>query len=346
LTPCAVISDITHLFTDSDASPEMVAQLQHRVPNLTICAAETTSSFSQQRGIDRSHYRIGFANLSETLPFAIDVRRGLERAVKEAGNIDLIVSDNQLNASTAIHIADELLRKGVDLMIEYQIDESIGGMLMNRFQQAHVPVIAVDIPLVGATFFGADNYQAGLLAGSGLGEWINAHWDGECQSLVVLEEPRAGSLPAARMQGQIDGLINSLSRREIPTIFRLDSSNNSDVSADEMYALLQRLPQTERIAVLCFNDEAALGALSAADEAGRTQHVAIVGQGADWRAREAIRRPGSRIIGSTGLMPEQYGARLIDTALKILRGEPVAPAIYTPCVFITADNIGQYYPLA
>lgn len=74
--------------------------------------------------------------------------------------------------------------------------------------------------------------------------------------------------------------------------------------------------------------------------------MVIVGQGADWRAREAIRSHGARIIGSTGFMPEQYGTRLIDTALKILRGEPVPPAIYTPCVFITTDNIDQYYPSA
>ena len=41
------------------------------------------------------HYRIGFANLGENMPFPVDVRRGLERAAQAAGNIDLVVADNQ-----------------------------------------------------------------------------------------------------------------------------------------------------------------------------------------------------------------------------------------------------------
>ena len=40
--------------------------------------------------------------------------------------------------------------------------------------------------------------------------------------------------------------------------------------------------------------------------------VVIVGQGADRRAREEIRKPGTRFIGSTAFMPEKYGARLIE----------------------------------
>ena len=40
---------------------------------------------------------------------------------------------------------------------------------MDTFQRAGIPVIAVDIPLPGATFFGADNYRAGRMAGEALG---------------------------------------------------------------------------------------------------------------------------------------------------------------------------------
>ena len=56
-------------------------------------------------------------------------------------------------------------------MIEYQIDEQAGSRIMDYFRQAGIPVIAVDIPMVGATFFGVDNYRAGYLAGVALGDW-------------------------------------------------------------------------------------------------------------------------------------------------------------------------------
>ena len=42
------------------------------------------------------------------------------------------------------------------------------------------------------------------------------------------------------------------------------------------------------------------------------------------------------IIGSTAYWPEQYGERIIPLALRILRGEPVPPAVYMEHTFVSA----------
>jgi len=47
LTPFASISEIAHIFTDSDIAPAVVEQLQQRVANLTICEENTISSFTR-----------------------------------------------------------------------------------------------------------------------------------------------------------------------------------------------------------------------------------------------------------------------------------------------------------
>ncbi|HSM56075.1 MAG TPA: substrate-binding domain-containing protein, partial [Candidatus Sulfomarinibacteraceae bacterium] len=233
---------------------------------------------------------------------------------------------------------------GIDLAIEYQIDEGVGNRLMAKFRQAEIPVIAVDIPMVGASFFGADNYRTGHAAGVALGKWVDDHWDGEVDRMIVLEEPRAGAQPAARIQGQIDGFQEVLG--ELPeALFKyLDGGNTRHISEERTRAVLAQWPEQHCIAVLCFNDDNALGALDAARSLGREEHVAIVGQGADSSLRPEIRRRNSRIIGSTSFMPEQYGEALVEMALKILRGEPVPPADYIEHVFINADNIDLFYP--
>ena len=73
----------------------------------------------------------------------------------------------------------------------------------------------------------------------------------------------------------------------------------------------------------------------------REQDIVIVGQGADRRVREEMSHPGCRIIGSTAYEPERYGEQLIPLALKILRGEPVPPAVYIEHVFIPAAQATQ-----
>jgi ribose transport system substrate-binding protein len=182
------------------------------------------------------------------------------------------------------------------------------------------------------------------MAGVALGEWVRREWHGRIDHLFVLEEPRAGSLPEARVQGQLDGLQECLGQVPGDQVHYIDCGNTSAISEAGVAEMLQRMPDGRHIAIISFNDEAAYGALQAARKSDRESDVVIVGQGADRLIHGELRNPESRLIGSTAYMPERYGERLMDLALKILRGESVPPAVYMSHVFINADNIDQFYP--
>ncbi len=341
-SPFAATEQIDYLVTDSEVPPEMIQQLHRNRVNLIVCGQNSVRSYSVPT--TTAQYTIGFANLSEDLPFAVAVRRGLERAAALRSNIDLVIVDNKLSGAEALRLADHLINRGVDLAIEYQIDYRTGNLLMDKFHRAGVPVIAVDIPMVGATFFGVDNYRAGLDGGQAFGRALQETWDGVYDYLLVLEEPRAGSLPAARIQGQLDGVSEILGPIPPEKLIFLDSGNTVQVSEAEVTRALQAHPTARRVGVLSFNTDAALGALRAARRLDREEHVLIVGQGADRLLLNEIRQPGSRVIGSTTYMPQNYGSRLIDIAVKILKGESVPPAVYIEHQFVTRENIDEIYP--
>lgn len=341
--PLVGLDNISNLLTDSDVSNEFIEQVRETGVNLLVCGENTVRSYSAQDG--KPKYTLGFANQSEELPFAVAVRRGVERAAVAHQDIDLVFADNKLSGEEALRVADKLIARGVDLAMEYQIDYQMGSLIMDKFQRANIPVIAVDIPMVGATFFGVDNYRSGHVAGIALGEWVQQNWQGEFDYLIVLEELRAGSLPAARIKGQLDGLeevIGSLSEEKI---IRLDSGNTSAISEAEVAKTLQAHPAAHRLAIVSFNTDAALGALRAARYLGREEDVIIVGQGADQLLLDEIRKPASRVIGSTAYMPELYGEKLLEIAVKLLQGEPIPPAVYTEHVFVHVGNIDQFYPV-
>ncbi len=340
LTPFAALEQITHIFTDSNLDPQWIPQLQKFPVALTVCS-DTTITAYQPHGQETRHYRIGFANLTEDGPFYVDVRRGLERAAHEAGNIDLIIADNQLNGDRAVEIAEQFVRQDLDLVIEYQIDARAGNRIMDRYRQADIPVIAVDIPMIGATFFGVDNYRAGRMAGAALGQWIQHVWGGQLDRLIVLEEPRAGALPGSRIQGMLEGVYAIIGEVPVARRVTLNSGNTSEMSEAQLTEALKHLPGLHRLAVICFNDDAAIGALAAARKLHRENDVVSVGQGADRRVREELKKADSRIIGSTAYWPEQYGEKIIPLALKILRGEPVPPAVYIEHTFVSAEETAK-----
>ncbi len=341
LSPCLNMKSLTNVVTDSKVSPDFVNQLREAEVTVTVCGERTVTSYRSDSR--QTSYRIGFANLTETgIPFAIDVRRGLERAAKEQ-HVGLVLADNQLSGEQALRVADYLIEKQVDLAIEYQIDAATNTLIMNKFLQAGIPVIAVDIPMVGATFFGADNYRSGQIAGVALGKWIQDRWEGQYDRLIILEEKRAGELPAARITGQLDGFQEILGKVPADKCICLDSGNTSHLSAMRVFETLQTLSDCHRIAILSFNDDAAYGALRAARDLGRESDVAIVGQGLDRVIRNELRKRNSAIIGSTAFMPDRYGEKLIELAKGILKGEPVPPAVYMEHVFIDSTNIDEYY---
>jgi ribose transport system substrate-binding protein len=118
-----------------------------------------------------------------------------------------------------------------------------------------------------------------------------------------------------------------------------------DEAAPFVARFLPDLPRNARIAIVGINDEAVLGALAAFEEAGRLDQVVAVGQNADRLGRAALRRPHFPFIGTTRYAPESYGEKLLQLALRILKGEPVPPAVYNQHVFITKENLDKYYPL-
>ena len=217
----------------------MVQRFTTRLPETGVW--ETHRKYIDIHYIVSGQERIGFANLTETQPFAVEVRRSLERAVQEAGNVDLVLADNQLDPAVALQVGERFLQQGLDLVIEFQIDEQTGNRLMSRFQEAGLPVIAVDIPMVGATYFGVDNYKAGYLAGSAMGDWVCTHWSGQWDQVLVLEEPRAGALPASRIAGQLDGLKARLGEIPPEKQVRLNCANTAEKSAAELEAIVDAL---------------------------------------------------------------------------------------------------------
>ncbi len=341
LKPFARMEQISHIITDDAIDSKTVKRLREFKLSLTICGEHTIQSFSSSDK-ERVHYKIGFAGLSEQVPFAVEVRRGLEQAAKEYSSIDLVIADNDLSGDKAIQIAERFIEQKLDLVIEYQIDENVGNFLLNRFHQNNIPVIAVDIPIVGATYFGVDNYQAGLLAGKALADWILSYWYGKVDYVFVLEEKRAGPLPAARIQGQIHGLEQRLEILVDEQKVLLDSGNTTKRSFEQTLNALNQIESDAKIAVLCFNDDAALGALAAFKKLNREDRAAIVGQGADGLMRQKIKDQVPSIVGSTAFMPEQYGKGIIELALKIINQEAVPPAIYIQHRFIDKKSINDF----
>lgn len=291
----------------------------------------------------RKRYRIGYAAQGQDSSFPREVHASLRRAA-ERENVELIVVNNRYQPKVALRNAEDLIRERVDLAIEFQTDEAIAPAIASRYLEADIPLIAIDIPHPGATYFGANNYQAGLLAGRYLGQWARSRWSGQVDEVLLLELARAGSLVHARISGLLAGLKETLHEAlETCRVTTLDGDGQFKTSIERVRRHL-RQSRARHVLVGAANDPSALGAARAFQEAGRAVSCAIVGQNAEPDARAELREPRTPLIGSVGYFPERYGDGLIGLAFAILAHRQTPPAVFVRHQLITTENVDSLYP--
>ncbi len=287
--------------------------------------------------------RLGFGSHSGEFAFSRDVADGLSRAAREQG-VELLVLDNRYSAKIAIRNAETFIREGVDLVIEFQADEHFAApVISSKLMEANIPLIAVEVPHPGATYYGADNYQAGLIGGRHLGRFAKQQWHGEVDEVLLMELRMSGPIPAARLTGTLVGIQEILPGLDERRVVRLDGNGRFGTSLESVRRHLRR-SSARHVLVGAINDPSAIGALRAFEETGRADRCAVVGQNASAEARMELRRQDSRLIGSVGYFPERYGGAIITLALDILRKKPVPPAVFARHQLVTRENVDHLYP--
>jgi ribose transport system substrate-binding protein len=104
----------------------------------------------------------------------------------------------------------------------------------------------------------------------------------------------------------------------------------------EMESALSRFPKID--CVYAHNDPGAHGAYLAAQAAGREKEICFVG--IDALPQEGVAYVGQGILDATFQYPTG-GAEAIDTALKILKGQPVPKEITLGSRLFDKDTIAQ-----
>lgn len=296
---------------------------------------------SRFRPLRNRRLLVGYAAQSEVVPFISTVTESLVAAARDM-DVDLIVLNNRASRKVALRNADLLVERKVDVAIEFQRISEIATQVADRFHKAGIPLIAVDNPHPDAVYFGADNYKAGRMGGAHLGRWAAQHWEGKPDEIVLIQSSLSPVLEA-RMMGIHDGITSVIPRGAALPVFRYDTQGRHERTVDAMRRHLGR-SRSQRILVGSVNDTCALAALATFVEFSREHHCAIAGQDAVIEARQEMRRPNTRLVGSVAYFPEAYGERLIRLAIDLLDNRQHSQTIFTKHCLVTPENVNKIYP--
>jgi ribose transport system substrate-binding protein len=294
-------------------------------------------------------YRLGYAQLSGDQPFCQKLTQGLLDAAAKA-RVELLVTDNHDSPEQAVKNVAWLIAQRVDFVIEYQFHHRAAPVLADMLHKAGIPTLAIDIPMPNATYFGVDNYAAGLLGGNALAGFAKDHWRGHVDRILLLEITEAGPVPQARIMGTVDGIQKALPKLDERCVLHKNGKGTEVGSYLATRRIIRSLEEREHLLIAAANDNCACGAIRAVREAGREEFTAIMAQG--WGPDDALdaelRKADSPLIGAVAYFPEKYGSKILPIVLQSLNGQPIPPAVYIEHKLISRSDVltpaGTYSP--
>jgi ribose transport system substrate-binding protein len=293
---------------------------------------------SNVKPIARSRYRLGYASQGEDASFSQEWSDSILRAAAEE-HMDLLALNNGFDRETALRNVDQFIREKVNLVIEHQFNEQLAPIISSKLLDAGILLIAMGTAHPGATYYGGNNYGAGLIGGRYLGRWAKKVWK-EADELILLELSMAGPLLQSRLTGVEVGVKEMLPN--IPVLHLRGTAQFGDTL--ELVRKHLNHTMARKILVGAANDPCALGALRAFEESGLVENCAVMGQGGSAEGREELRRPKTRLVGTVAFFPEKYGEHIIALALDILNKKPVPPAVFVDHQLLTPANVDHFYP--
>lgn len=255
-------------------------------------------------------------------PFFVTMKEGAEAKAQELG-YRLIVLDSQNDPSKELANVEDLVVRGVKAILINPTDSDAVANAIRLANSSNIPVMTLDRGANNGktvSHIASDNMAGGKLAAEFIFQRLGAG------AKVIQLEGIAGT-SAARERGE--GFRLGAIEHKLTIL----ASQPADFDRTKGLNVLENLLISNRDANAVFaqNDEMALGAVRAAQAAGKS--LLIVGFDGTEEGIAMVKR--KRLAATIAQQPELIGALGVESADKLLKGQTVEAFIPVPLKVIS-----------
>lgn len=278
-------------------------------------------------------FLIGMSQCNLGEPWRVQMNKDLaEAAAAHKDEIDISFKDAQNSSETQQSQVREFIQQKVDLLIISPKESRPLTKPVADAMDAGIPVIVLDRAVEGdkyTCFIGADNVKIGEEAGKFMVKALGGKGD-----IVELK----GLMTSVPGQDRHNGFMKGIAGSQLRIIFDADCQWLEPNAQREMKSALARFPKID--GVYGHNDPSAHGAYLAAQQEGKGREKTIKFVGIDALPHEGVKYVKDGILTATFQYPTG-GKEAIETALKILKKQPVEKKIVLGTRIYTKENVDK-----
>ncbi|MFF0424907.1 ABC transporter substrate-binding protein [Streptomyces sp. NPDC004520] len=308
---------------------------------LTACTTEPAATGSPGKGSSDGKLVIGFAQVGAESGWRTANTKSIREAAEKAG-IELKFSDAQQKQENQIKAIRTFIQQKVDVIAFSPVVESGWDTVLKEAKNAGIPVILTDRAIdsqdtsLYRTFLGSDFVKEGQEAG----KWLVKEYAGTSDTVNVVElQGTTGSAPANDRKAGFAEAIKGESK------FKIVASQTGDFTRAKGKEVMQAfLKSHEDIDVLyAHNDDMALGAIQAIEEAGKKPGTDIKVISVDGIKDAFVAMKDKKINVVVECNP-LLGDQLMDLAKKVAAGKDVPRRVETKEGVFTQDQAEAALP--
>ncbi|MFJ1792989.1 ABC transporter substrate-binding protein [Kitasatospora griseola] len=290
---------------------------------LTACGSGGAGSAGKGSG---HKLVVGFSQVGAESGWRTANTKSIQEAAKKAG-IELKFSDAQQKQENQIKAIRSFIQQKVDVIAFSPVVESGWDTVLKEAKDAHIPVVLTDRSVdskdesLYVSFLGSDFVEEGRKAG----DWLVKEYAAAAGPVNIVQlEGTTGSAPANDRKSGFADVVKADPK------FKVVASQTGDFTRakgkEVMQAFLKSQPKID--VLYAHNDDMALGAIQAVEEAGKKPGSDIKIVSVDG-VRDAFTAMSQGKINYVVECNPLLGDQLMDLAKKIKAGEQVPRRIKT-----------------
>ncbi|MFI1977058.1 ABC transporter substrate-binding protein [Streptomyces wedmorensis] len=311
---------------------------------LTACTTEpapTGTTGGTGKGSSDGKLVLGFAQVGAESGWRTANTKSVREAAEKAG-ITLKFSDAQQKQENQIKAIRTFIQQKVDVIAFSPVVESGWDTVLKEAESAGIPVILTDRAVdsqdtsLYRTFLGSDFVKEGQEAG----KWLVKEYEGTSEPVNVVElQGTTGSAPANDRKAGFAEVVKGDSK------FKVVASQTGDFTRAKGKEVMQAFLKSHKdIDVLyAHNDDMALGAIQAIEEAGRKPGTDIKVISVDG-IKDAFVAMQEKKINVVVECNPLLGDQLMELAQKVAAGESVPRRVEVKEGVFTQDQAAAALP--
>lgn len=306
-----------------------------RLIAILMCALLILGSFAVASA-DAKTYKIAGLMKQNADTFVQKISDAMTARAAELGaEVELLMQDAEGDINKQLEQAEAMKTLGVDAVILNAVDVEGSAPIVDMFIDAGIPVIECNTLTNNSDkatcYVGSDDVDAGKIQADFLKTVLP-----EDAKVCYMMGPIGVSPQIYRKQGIEENLFNG-SKIEVL------QEQTANWKRAEALALAENWLTTyqDLDAIICQNDDMAMGALEAVEAAGRKDKVVVIGIDAIEDAKQAVK--DGRLDCTVFQDAAGQGAKSVDVALECAKAGTVEhDDVMIPFILVTTDNVDQF----